>query len=65
MCFSVIVADSHNKCHCALNLQTRANAIYLFAFIDETQVLKKVWGIGHAERRMVIDANPKKNPSQN
>ncbi len=59
MHFSVIVADSHNKCPCAFNLQTHANAIHLFAFIDEMQVLKKVWGIGHAEGRMVINANPK------
>ena len=61
MCFSVIVADSHNKCSCAFNLQTCANAIHLFAFIDETQVLKikKVWGIGHAEGRMVIDTDSK------
>jgi hypothetical protein len=59
VCFSVIVADSHNKCPCAFNLHTRANAIHLFAFIDETQVLKKVRGIGHAEGHMVIDADPK------
>jgi hypothetical protein len=59
VCFSIVVVNSHHECSRSFHLQTLTNPLDLCPLFGETQVLKQVGGIGHAEACMVVDADPK------
>ena len=56
---AVVVFNSHHECARPFDLQTRANPVHLLALVDELQVFEQVGGVGHAKRRMIVDADPK------